>query len=158
MTISMNTQIEEAIKPKFGKPCCRQRVWRQRSLSLGFGQKVYHGDPRLIDTFEGEWEMCTYYSAWRVIQGNTLLCGSKDAVDSIDELDSSLQQINLGHVQSLSQPTQFDVRAEFDNGMAVDFLGTTSDDDEIFYIFCPNKHVVTFSIQKGWEIDTSGRT
>lgn len=153
----MNVQIENAIRSMFGKACCRQRVWRERSLGLGFGEKVYHGNARLIDTFYGEWEIGTFYSAWRVVKNNTILCGSTDTVDSLDELDSLLKQIDFGHIQSIIQPSKFDIRAEFDTGIAVEFLTTTSDGDESFHIFCPKNLIVTFSVQEGWVLGRSDK-
>jgi hypothetical protein len=151
----INTQIEKLIEPMMGNRCCRQRVWRPRSLSLGFGEKVYHGNPKLVDDFYGEWEIGTYYCAWRVIKDNRILCGSSDAVDSLDELDAALKRIDFGCIRSLTQPTQFDVRVLFDTGIAVEFLATTSDDDESFHIFCPQNISVEFSIQEGWTIGKS---
>jgi hypothetical protein len=157
MTVAMNAQVEDAIRLMLGKRCCRQRVWRPRTLSLGFGDKVYHGNPKLVDTFYGEWEIGTFYCAWRVTQQDRILCGSTDAVDSLDELDAALKRIDFGCIQSLTQPTQFDVRAEFDTGIAVEFLATTSDDDECFHIYCPQSICVTFSIQEGWTIGRSDK-
>jgi len=151
----INARVKEMIKPMLGKPCCRQRVWRPRSLSLGFGEKVYHGKSKLVDAFYGEWEIGTYYCAWRVVKNDRILCASSDAIDSLDELDAALKQIDLGCIQSLTQPTKFDVRAEFDTGITVEFIATTSDDDECFHIFCPQKLCAAFSAQKGW---TTGRS
>jgi hypothetical protein len=151
----MTAQIEEMIKPMIGQRCCRQRVWRQRSLNLGFGEKIYHHNPKLIDTFYGEWEIGTYYCAWRVVKENKIICGSGDAVDSLDELNSTLQRIDFDRIESLTQSTQFDVRAEFDTGMVIEFLATISDDDECFHLFFPQSICAAFSIQEGWRIGRS---
>ena len=134
----------------FGKPCCRQRVWRPRSLSFGLGEKLNHGNPKLVDTFYGEWEIGTYYCAWRVIQKGRIILGSSEVVDSVDELDESLKRIEFGSILSLTQQGAFDVRAEFDMGLAVEFLTTTNHDDESFHIFGPQNLYIEFSIRGGW--------
>ncbi len=143
------------MRPMLGKPCCRQRVWRSRSLSLGFGEKVYHGNSRLVDPFYGEWEIGTFYSAWRVIYEKSILCGSTDTCDSLDELDAKIKRIEFGRIESLKQPTAFDVCARFDTGITVEFLGTFSDGDESFHIFGPEKLHIMFSIPDGWLIGRS---
>ncbi len=157
MIVAMNALVEDAIRSMLNKRCCRQRVWRPRSLSLGFGEKVYHGNSNLVDAFYGEWEIGTFYCAWRVIYDQKILCGSSDAVDSLDELDAALKQIDFGCIQSLTQPTRFDVRAEFDTGIAVEFLASTSDDDECFHVFGPQSLHVEFSVLEGWKIGKSNK-
>ena len=143
----------------FGKPCCRKRVWRSRSLSLGFGKKVYHKSPpfKLVDAFYGEWEIGTYCYAWRVIKNETILCASSDAVDSVDELDAAIKRIKFGRVVSLEQLTNLDVRVGFDSGIAVDFLATVSDEDEGFHIFCPENKFIGFTVGSGWTIGPSNK-
>src|SRR3989442_543818 len=118
----MNDEVRAAIRRLIGKPCCRQRVSSPRSLSFGFGDKVYHGNPRLADSFYGEWEIGTYYCAWRVVKEKRLLCGSSDSVDSVAELNATLSQICLGAITAVDQISDFDVRVEFENGTTVEFL------------------------------------
>ena len=104
-----------------------------------------------------EWEIGTYYSAWRVVREGIVLCGSQDVVDSIDELNLSLGRIGLGRFMSLRQFSDLDVRIEFDSGVAVDFLATTSDDDECLHIFCPGERCIEFSVRGGWKAGPSDR-
>ena len=117
---------------------------------MGFGEKICHDNPKLVDTFYGEWEIGTYYCAWRVIQNQRVLVGSSDVVDSLDELDDALKRVDFGCIRSLAQQGSFDVRAEFDSGLAVEFLTTTSDEDESFHIFGPQSLHIAFSIGGGW--------
>jgi hypothetical protein len=153
----MNKEIIGLVDQLYKKQCCRQKVGRMRSLSLGFGQKRYHGNLRLNDDFYGEWEIGTYYSAWRVVKNGHILCGSQNVVDSTDELNTALGKIEFGRVDSLHQIGCFDVRLELDNDIAVDFISTISDNDECFHIFCPNNIYIAFSINEGWKISASNK-
>ena len=127
-----------------------------RSLSLGFGEEV-RSTIRLNEKVYREWEIGTYRSAWRVVRGGIVLCGSQDAVGSIDELNLALSRVDFGRLVSLQQFAGLDVRIEFDSGIAVDFLATTSDEDEIFHIFCPGERFVEFSVRGGWKTGPADR-
>jgi hypothetical protein len=152
----MDREVKASIKPMLGKLCCNKRVWSFKSLALGFGKKVHHGK-KLVDSFYGEWEIRTYCYAWRVIKNGKILCGSQDAVDSVDELTTVLKPIKFGHVISLEQMTNFDVRVAFDTGVAVDFLAAVSDEDEGLNIFCPENKVIEFTVGGGWRIGSSDK-
>lgn len=158
----MNRLIQEAINPILGKRCCRKRVWSWRSLSLGFGKQVPHGNARLVDEFYGEWEIRTYTSAWRVIRNGIILCGSKDKGDSAQELrqlQRAINQIKLGRVTSIRELSGFDIRVELEDGLAVDFLAATSREEEsCVYIVCPGNVCVTFTVGVGWEIGSYDKT
>jgi hypothetical protein len=122
-----------------------------RSLSLGFGAEV-RSTIKLNDKTYREWEIGTYYCAWRVLRGGIVLCASQDVVDSVEELSFALGQIDLGRLVSLRHLTELDVRIEFDSGFAVDILATTSDDDECLHIFCPGERLIIFSVRGGWKM------
>ena len=146
----MGRKVKALIKPMLGKPSCSKRVGSFNSLALGFGKKVYHGNPKLADDFYGEWEIRTYCYAWRVVKNKKVLCASSDAVDSIDELNAVLKKIKLGCIISLAQLTSLDVRVGFDTGVTVDFLATVSDEDEGVVIFCPEDKCIQFTVGSGW--------
>jgi len=152
----MKSGVNEIISGVVGLPCSRKEVGRSRSLSLGFGGEV-RSSVKLNDKLYREWEIGTYRSAWRVVCGGTVLCGSQDVVDSIDELDAALQKIELGRFVSLRMIDDLDIRIEFDNGKAVDFLSTMSDEDEVLHIFCPDRRVVEFSVRGGWKTGPTDR-
>jgi len=123
-----------------------------RSLSLGFGEKVQSKSRPY-----GEWEIGTYGCAWRVVKSGTVLCGSQDSADKIQDLNAALNLIELGQFVFLRQLTDLDVRVQFDNGVTVDFLATISDGDECFHIFCPEEIYVEFSVGGGWRIGKSNQ-
>jgi hypothetical protein len=152
----MNSDVRGLIEQIVGKPCTLKEVGRMRSLSLGFGSEV-RSAIKLNEKVCREWEIVTYYSAWRVVREGIVLCGSQDVVDLIDELNLALGRIDLGRFMSLRQFTDLDVRIEFDSGVAVDFLATTSDDDECFHIRCPGKRLIKFSVRGGWKTGPSDR-
>ena len=147
----MNSDVERLVEQIVGKPCSRKEVGQMRSLSLGFGSEV-RSAIKLNEKVYREWEIGTYRSAWRVVRGGIVLCGSQDVVDAIDELNLALEGIELGRFVSLGQSSNLDVRTEFDSGVTVDFLATTSDEDECFHIFCPGKRFIEFSVRGGWKV------
>jgi hypothetical protein len=147
--------VQSAIADLIGKTCCRQRVGRMRSLSIGFGDKIPHGKSRLADDFYGEWEIGTYSAAWRVVHKETILCGSQDIVDSLSELDERLSKIVFGRIKEISSISKFDIRVYFDGETCLDFLGAASEEDELFHIFCPGNLYVEYSISGGWKIGKS---
>lgn len=151
----LNHLVQALIDPISGKPCCRKQVGFRKSLSIGFGAKVIHQNPKTRDKYYGEWEIGTFNSAWRVIRAGKILCASNDPVDSIKELDAAINQIDFSNFVSVQQLTDVDVRVLFDHDMVIDFLAAASDDDEMFHIFCPERKYLEFTIRKGWTIGES---
>lgn len=134
-----------------GQTCCRKRVGRMRSLSLGFGKEIPQSNPRLIDAFYGEWEIGTYTATWRIVHDGAILCGSQDVVENLAELDQRLSQIEIGRIKMIETTSKFDVCVNFEGGLSIDFLGATSENDEIFHVFCPSNTYLEYSIAGGWK-------
>ena len=132
-----------------GQVCSRQFIGEDRSLHLGFGEVIRHKSV-IAEADHGEWEIGTYSCSWRVVSDGRIVCGSQDAVDHIDELRQRISEVDWGRCTALWQPTDLDVRVEFEGGVFVDFLATISEDDEIVHIFFPNKFVIEFSTRGGW--------
>ena len=153
----MNSTVQKLVERLVGKPCTQKRLGRPRSLSLGFGELVPDKKSQQTGIVYAEWEVRTYYWAWRVVKGGRVLCGSQEIVDSIDELRQALNRIDLGGFSSLRQVGDMDVRVELDNGYAVDFLATISDENECFHIFCPESICIVFSPAGGWQTGPSDR-
>lgn len=153
--MAIDANIKGAVATLIGKRCCRQRVGRGRSLSVGFGEKVPHSKPRTADPFYGEWELGTYSSAWRVIHKGRVVCGSSDVVDSIDELDERLQTIKLGVILVIEALSHFDIRVKLDDDVCIDFICASSEDDEMFHIFGPESLYVEYVCRDGWKVGRS---
>jgi hypothetical protein len=154
----MNIAVQEIVKDIIGKPCSRKQVGRMKSLSLGFGEIIpYKPDMKRISEISyGEWELGTYYCSWRILKDGRIVCGSQDTTD-IDDLNIEINKIEVGRFGSLRQLTDLDVRVECDNGIAIDFLATISDDDEWFHIFCPENRYVEFKVVSGWRVGASDK-
>ena len=150
-------EIPDNIALKFlkliGQPCCRQRVGQFRSISLGFGEKVLHGSQNRADHYYGAWELGSYRSAWRIIRDKVILCGSGDLVDSLEELDEKLQHIEFDSIKQIEQISELDFCIYFYNGISIEFFAVSSDDDEIFHLFCPDGSSLAYSLEGQWKID-----
>ena len=139
----------------YGKNCCRKRVGRSRSLSVGFGNKVPHSKSMTVDSFYGEWEIGTYSSAWRVTDKGRIICGSSDVVDSVDELDERLQRIEFGSILGIETFSRFDIRVTLAHEICIDFICVSVEDDEIFHIFGPEKFFTEYTFAEGWKTGRS---
>jgi hypothetical protein len=135
-----------------GQPCTRKEVGRSKSLSIGFGDEANDDSQKRGKRYK-RWEIGTYYNSWRVVKGATVLLSNIDSND-LDELNRELNKIELGRVASIRQLSEFDVRVELDNGVALDFLGTNADEDEYFHVFGPENSYIQFS-RAGWETGRS---
>lgn len=122
---------------------------------MGFGKKIPHSKSKTTDTFYGEWEIGTYSAAWRIIHKGHVVCGSSDVVDSIDELDTRLQAIQLGTVLTVEVISQFDIRINLDNGVCIDFICASAEDDEIFHIFGPENIYIEYMCPSRWKVGKS---
>ena len=149
--------VEQAVAGLFGLPCCRKRVGpTRRAISFGFGAEQFHGNPTLVDSYYGEWEVGTYYAGWRIAQRDRVLCGSDDIVDSADELNERVARIRVGRPVAIHMLSEFDVRFSFDDELQVDFLGTLGEDDEhVVHIFGPDDLYLEYVVTSGWEIGAS---
>ena len=141
--------VEKEMNSILGETCCRQSVGNDLSLFIGFGGIVFVKNPR-GETPHGKWEIGSYRSAWRMIENQSIICGSKELIYSVDELRQQLVKLDGAKCVKIGMLTEFDVRVEFDRGLCVDFLGAFGDDDEVFHAFLPQGRVVSFSLQRGW--------
>ncbi len=115
----MNKEIQKIIASIYGKKCCRVSVGNSKSLSLGFGAKLYHNNPRLKDTFYGEWELGTYFGNWRIVKNSKIQLGSGDEADIIS---NKIKDIKFQEISAIENLSDHDVRVKFSDGLAIDFL------------------------------------
>ena len=148
----MNKEVLKTIAPLIGKKCCRVRIGDTRSLSLGFGKKIYHNSPKLSDTYYGEWEIGTYYCAWRIIKDNNILYGKNDPEDDYDVFTQQLKKLHFGSLTSIDQLNNYDIRFSFSSGIVIEFIATIGFDDEYFHIFGPEDIYIGLLPGGKWEI------
>lgn len=132
----MEQKTLQFIKELEGLKCCRAKVGEFRSLSLGFGEKVYHNNSKLNDSYYGEWELGTFCGAWRILHNGEICCASNDGLEA--ELDKNVKNISFGNFVSITQLSDIDVRITLSNKICIDFLATIRADDEYFHIFAPH--------------------
>ena len=152
----IDRDVEKLFSGIYNKPCCRKSVGEFRSLSIGFGEKIFCRKNRNIEKFYGEWEVGTYRSEWRVIRNGRVLCGSRDFVDSNSELNDRLNAIRLGKITSPIICVDGNVKLSLDCGAAIEFFSVFSDDNDVFHILgCGSENVaVTYSLDNGWVSDS----
>jgi hypothetical protein len=148
-------EFQKLIKPLIGQSICRKQVGFRRSLSIGFGNKISHSNQKTRDDYYGEWEIGTYNCAWRIVKDKKVLCGSHDPADSIKEIDSSLQRIELGCILSLDRRGQADFYFQLENNMAIEFFFATSEENEVMHVFCPSNRYLEFIVDQGWQMKNS---
>jgi hypothetical protein len=152
----MNNKILNVLSLIYGKKCNRVAVGNSRSLSFGFGEKIFHNNPRLQDKFYCEWEIGSYYRSWRVINNDRIILGSNDPYDDLNLLNNKIHEIAFTEVISITNISALDVRVTFNNRIIVDFLSTISDEDEgVFHIFCPEHTYIEFTSQGKWKMGKS---
>lgn len=153
--LAIDAQVLKEVQLLFGKPVCRQRVGDGRSLSIGFGDKVFHSNPKKSDIFYGEWEVGTYSAAWRIVSAGRVIIGSQDVFDSVDDFDRALQTVRLSHFEAIVQSTSMDIRLDLGLGLSVEFLCVSSSDDEMFHMFAPGNQYVEYVCGLGWKVGAS---
>jgi hypothetical protein len=153
----MREEVQVLLKPLIGLECCRVDVGQRKSLSIGFGERVYHGNDRLKTTFYGEWELGTYDSAWRVMQGRNIVLGKGDEGSS-EALTEKLQVINLGKVLELTQPSRVDFLIGLENEISIAFFAeSSSSDEDYFHVFMPGKKHLAVSNGGIWTYSDSNK-
>ncbi len=97
----MEEYIKSIIMPIIGQPCCRIQMHQDRSMSIGFGRKIPHHKPRERDAFFGEWEIGTFQSAWRIMEGKKILFGSQDLVLDEEGFSAAVESVKFGKIVSV---------------------------------------------------------
>jgi hypothetical protein len=146
----MNEQVQRLIEELRGEVCCRQHIGNDRSLFLRFGEVYRYTAGKSKEAERGKWDIGVYRCAWRIVRGSQILLGSRDAVDSVDDLRKVAATIEWGCFAGIRQLNEFDLRVEFDSGVVADILATTSDGDEVAHIFFPDNMVACFYVGYGW--------
>ena len=145
--------IQQELDTVLGQTCCRQYVGSDLSLFIGFGGIIFVKNIRGTSYPHGKWEIGTYRSAWRMIENQRIICGSKCLFDSVEELRQKIVKLEGAKCTGIRMLTEFDVRIEFDQGYCVDILGVFGDEDELFHMFLPQRRVLALSIGGEWSAE-----
>ena len=147
-------EVEREMNSILGQVCCRQHVGNDGSLFLGFGGIFFTKTSR-GEAPHGKWEVGTYRSAWRIVENQSIICGSKEAIDSVEELRPFVGKLEGATCAKISMLTEFDVRVEFGKELSVDFMAACGDGDEVFHAFLAQGQVASFSSVGGWVLAAS---
>ena len=148
-------QILPLIKPSFGEACCRKRVGYYYSLSINFGEKIYHNKPRRADPFYGEWQFVCYHRMWKIFRSNHTILEGQNYSGTNDDLDNALQDIEFGRLISIFLNNANNLVLELDNDLSIEFSPHLENTDERFYIFLPQNRCLKYHFIQGWEYGRS---
>jgi hypothetical protein len=141
MASRLMNDYEELISNLLGQKVCRIQVDDNRSLSIGFGEKVFHQKKRSKDSFYGQWELGSYYPSWRLIKNDRILVGAHD-LESVADIKLNLIELLQGRLINLEIWKTFNITLYFDDEIIIEFFPATNEEDELFHIFCPeNKYI-----------------
>lgn len=153
---TMSNDIIYQLQQIVGLEVVRLFVGRDLSFFIGFGELVSVKSVLGIAS-HGKWEFGTYRSAWRIVQGQKIVCAVRDIDDSIDDLRERAASLNLGRFKKIENLSNFDIRLSLDNDLYIDFMSAASDEDECLCIFCPEHIAISFSSLAGWTIGRSDK-
>ncbi len=112
-------QVQQWLGTLIGKKCCRAGIGQYKGLTLGFGERVYHGNEKIAFPYYGEWELGSHCSAWRVVKHERILCGSRSDVEDLDSwAKDGLRGVAFGGLQMRGS---MDISVVLD-GMRVDYF------------------------------------
>lgn len=151
----LNEEVTQFFSEMVGKGCCRRDVGEYRSLSLGFGEVLSESNRRSGISCIGEWDVGTYTAAWRITKAGEILCGSMNLIDSIEELDAQVKEIEIGEFVDIQVLSDFDIRIRTANGVNIEFLCVSTDDDEFFHARRRDHTYVQCKQHDGWGIGKS---
>lgn len=144
-------EILPLLEGSMGEVCCRKRVRFGDSISIDFGNRIFHNKPKMADPFYGEWSFGCYHKLWKVFRGNKIILEGQNDFDNYKETDSILQQTNFGRLIDITVVNTLDIAMILDNNICIEFLASRKEEDT-FDVFLPqNKCLVYYANQGGWE-------
>lgn len=124
----MEKQFPEKLYQAVGLICCQVHIRYAGILCIGLGEKVYYTHPRLKKSFRGEWDIRSYSSAWRLVKGHQIICGS---YDSEEECDPHLKMLEGKILVGIKKVSFFDVSFNFSDELTVDIFGRSGTDQNL---------------------------
>lgn len=137
------------LKDLVGKPICQQKGYQNEPfmLTLGFGRKIPVS--YLSSGYKGEWELGTYDVPWRITMPTNVILSSSS---NYEHRSDTLKELVLGEFVGFVSTNEY-ISFVLSNGISVDFFPIY--DDEMFFIFLPQKHYIQYTYNRGWEYGKS---
>ena len=123
------------------------------SLVLGFGEKIYY-KTKYGERFNGEWEIRTIASSWRVNKYEGIFCGD---YGEEEEIDKSLKNLLSQKLLNIGYRTSSDIELTLDNGIKVSFYASSSNTSR-FELFIPNNIYIEFDATNNWLIKNANES
>lgn len=152
----MKAEVQALLSPIIGQECCRANVGHGNSLVVGFGRKIFHNNPNLHIPYHGEWELRTFYCAWRVMDNRDIVVGKNDMYE-VNEMDGRIACLLSSHVTVIEEHGDLDITMMFDTGAILDIFATTSDDSDYFYFSLPGSRALVRSRGGTWTLMDSDK-
>lgn len=106
--------------------CCSAHIGYGGVLVIGLGQLVEYDNPKLKNSFHGEWEIRTNRASWRLLKESEIIVGEYDDGSDIKSALQSLVGYKLQNVRT--QRLSPDVRLEFNNDTSCEITGTSKEE------------------------------
>ena len=133
--------IYPLLQQNLGKICCRKRVGYYNSLSVDFGERIYHNRIKSMDKFYGEFGIIVYNRQWRVIHnGKVVMCAAQKFV-SYDAADALLEHYDFGRLIDINPMEEIGIVIKLENGFSIE-VEPTADHEIIQFRLPDNKTLV----------------
>lgn len=134
-----------------GKPICQQEIHPDKPLmlTLGFGQK--NPVSYTISGYRGEWELGVYDAPWRITMADNIILSCSLNYENQADI---LKELQLGTFAGFKSTDKY-ISIALDNSICIDFFPLY--DDEMFFIFLPEKHYIQYTYNRGWEYGKSNK-
>lgn len=115
-----------------GQKLCRMDFRKDKSVSLGLGNRIQPRRKNTCVSFYGEWEVGSYNASWRILYNGEIAIASQSEL-----LEYKAQEIQIDSdfiLLKIQEITQYDIRFVFSNNLMVDFFNCYTEEDELFHV------------------------
>lgn len=142
-------ELSLLLKNLVGKSICQQKAYQNESfmLTLGFGRKIPVS--HLSSGYKGEWELGVYDAPWRITMADNIILSCSLNYENQADI---LKELQLGTFAGFKSTDKY-ISVALDNSICIDFFPLY--DDEMFFIFLPEKHYIQYTYNRGWEYGKS---
>jgi hypothetical protein len=141
----LELKAPDILNKMIGLACCEARVGYGRSLVLGFGEKIFY-ETKFGTHFNGEWQLRTESSSWRVNKNKEILCGNYDEEEESDKLLKNLLSLKFISIENINF---YDAMLTLENDYQI-YLLAQSKNESHFGFFIPNDLYIEFNSTGNW--------